>query len=456
MAHKYNLTPVSVKPVDTKYRKIVTKIPVPESLAIFDRLNKYEPVSMSGQPPIIWHKAEGLNVYDKWGNKWLDWSSGVLITNSGHAHPRICSAVQAMLDQKLLATYVFPHEGRAELCERLSKKSPDGTYKVFLLTTGSEACENAIKLARTYGTRKHGKRKYVFVSFETGFHGRTMGVQMAGGNPALKEWITEPAPGFVQVPFPDGFRTEDNRFEVFEKTLAKQGVTPDQVCGVMFESYQGAGPNFMPVEYAQALEAWCRKHDVVLITDEVQSGFGRTGKFFCFQHYGIKPDLITCGKGLSSSLPIAAVIGRSDIMDLYPPGSMTSTHSASPLPVASAIANLQVLDDEKLTEKAAALEPILKKALEGLKARYPKNIGFVPCKGLVAGMLMVKPGTKDPDADTAMMINEKCFQKGLLMFAPVGVGGACVKIAPPLTIPLEALEEGIAVLEEACAEVLGK
>jgi 4-aminobutyrate aminotransferase-like enzyme len=212
----------------------------------------------------------------------------------------------------------------------------------------------------------------------------------------------------------------------------------------------------MPVEYAQALEAWCRKHDVVLITDEVQSGFGRTGKFFCFQHYGIKPDLITCGKGLSSSLPIAAVIGRSDIMDLYPPGSMTSTHSASPLPVASAIANLQVLDDEKLTEKAAALEPVLKKALEGLKARYPKNIGFVPCKGLVAGMLMVKPGTKDPDADMAMMINEKCFQKGLLMFAPVGVGGACVKIAPPLMTPLDALKEGIAVLEETCAEVLGK
>lgn len=456
MAHKYKLTPVDVKPVKTKYRTIATKIPVPESLPIFEQLAKYEPISMSGQPPIIWDHAEGLNVCDKWGNKWLDWSSGVLITNAGHAHPEICSAVKKMIDQKLLATYVFPHEGRAELCETLAKLGPKGvTSKVFLLTTGSEACENAIKLARTYGVRKGGKRKHVFVTFEGAFHGRTLGVQMAGGMPALKEWIVQPAPGFVQVPFPDGFRCENTSFSLFEESLKKQGVAPEDVAGVMFESYQGIGPNFMPDDYARQLGAWCKKHDVVLIVDEVQSGFGRTGKFFCYQHYDITPDIICCGKGLSSSLPIAAVIGRSDIMDMYPPGSMTSTHSASPLPVASAIANLNVLLRDKLSEKAAALEPVLKGALEKLQKKYPKNIGFVPCRGLVAGMLMVKPGTKEPDADTALAINEKCFQRGLLMFAPVGLGGGCVKIAPPLITPREALEEGVAILTEAVDEVLG-
>jgi 4-aminobutyrate aminotransferase-like enzyme len=278
---------------------------------------------------------------------------------------------------------------------------------------------------------------------------------MAGGMPALKEWIVQPAPGFVQAPFPDGFRCEDTRFALFEESLKKQGLGPEDVAGVMFESYQGIGPNFMPDAYAKALGAWCRKHDAVLIVDEVQSGFGRTGKMFCYQHYPLTPDLICCGKGLSSSLPIAAVIGRGDIMDLYPPGSMTSTHSASPLPVASALANLKILSAEKLSEKAAALESVLKGGLERLRKKYPQRIGFAPCRGLVAGLLLVKPGTKDPDADAALAINEKCFQRGLLMFAPVGLGGGCVKIAPPLNTSRAALEEGLAVLTEAVDETLG-
>jgi 4-aminobutyrate aminotransferase-like enzyme len=215
------------------------------------------------------------------------------------------------------------------------------------------------------------------------------------------------------------------------------------------------GPNFFPTDYAQALESWCREHDVVLIMDEVQSGFGRTGRMFAFEHYDITPDLICCGKGISSSFPIAAVIGRADIMDLYPPGSMTSTHSGSPVPTAAAIANLKLIQDEQLVENAAALDVPLRDGLLAIQAAHPGPIGAVMSRGLVAGLLIVKPGTLEPDAELARDINERCFEKGLLMFAPVGLGGGCVKIAPPLTTPLDALEEGIAVLAEACEEILG-
>ena len=453
--HKYNLNPVAVPRVETKYRRIVTPIPVPESLPIFERLAKYEPLSMQGQPPVIWDRAEGIQISDRWGNTWLDWSSCVLVSNAGHGRPEICQALREAIDKPLLATYVFAHEGRAELCEMLANTAPAGMDKVFLLSTGAEATENAVKLARTYGVRKGGARKHVIVSFGGAFHGRTLGAQMIGGMPNLKEWIVELPKGFVNVPFPDGFRCEDTSFDLFLRTLAEQGVSPQDVAGVITEAYQGIGPNFLPDDYARKLGAWCKANDVVLIMDEVQSGFGRTGKLYCWEHYDLVPDLICCGKGISSSLPISAVIGRNDIMDMYPPGSMTSTHSASPLPVAAAIENLRILERENLVEHAAAMGAILGAELDRIQAKHPANIGAAMHRGLVGGLLMVVPGTKNPDADMALAINEKCLQKGLLMFAPVGLGGGCIKIAPPLITPEDALREGIAVLEEACDEVLG-
>ncbi len=454
MAHKYKLVPQEITPIETKYRKIVTAIPVPESLEIFERLSAHEPVSMSGQPPVIWDRAEGINVYDRWGNKWLDWSSCVLIANVGHGHPEICRALKAAIDQPLLATYVFPHEGRAELCRMLSETAPAGMDKVFLLSAGTEATENALKLARTYGVQKYGPRKHVIVSFTGGFHGRTLGAQMIGGMGGQKDWIIELPGGFLHVPFPDGFLNEDTSFELFLKIIADAGLNPDDIAGVITESYQGVGPNFLPAEYARRLGQWCKANDVVLIMDEVQAGFGRTGKFYCWQHYDLQPDLICCGKGISSSLPISAVIGRNDIMDIYAPGSMTSTHSASPLPVAAAIANLKVLLRENLTEHAAEMGSILGPALDSLQAKYPRRIARSLHRGLVGGLLIVKDGSKEADPETALAINERCMQKGLLMFAPVGLGGGCIKIAPPLVTPRDALEEGIAVLQEAIAEIL--
>jgi 4-aminobutyrate aminotransferase/(S)-3-amino-2-methylpropionate transaminase len=453
---KYNLTPADVPKVNTKYRTIKTKLPVPESLKIFEILSQSEPVSMMGQPPIVWDKAEGFQVYDKWGNKWIDWSSGVLITNAGHGRKEIIKALKDLLDRKLLATYVFIHEKRAELTKMLQGISPDPeNYLVFLLSTGSEATENCIKLAKTYAIEKHGPHKKYFVSFNNAFHGRTLGAQLAGGNARLKTWILDEGKTFIQVPFPDGYKNENTSFDLFLTTLAEKGIKPEEISGVMTESYQGVGPDFLPVDYAKKLEAFCLENDIVTIFDEVQSGFGRTGKMFCYEHYGIKPDLIACGKGISSSLPIAAVIGRKDIMNLYGPGSMTSTHSGSPLPVVAAVESLKIILKEKLVEQAAISGEILIPELTRIRNKYPDILGCIQGKGLVAGIQVVKKGTKIPDSEMALKINERCFQKGLLMFAPVGIAGECLKIAPPLVIPEEALREGIKVFGEACDEILG-
>ncbi|PCJ51570.1 MAG: aspartate aminotransferase family protein [Planctomycetota bacterium] len=455
MVAAYNFTPTDVAPVETENRIIKTQLPVPESLAIIEKLRASEPQSMQGQPPIIWDKAQGYNVYDKWGNKWLDFSAGVLITNVGHNHPRIKKALLDKIEQGLLSTYVFMHEDRATLTQKLADLSPEGLDKVFLLTTGSEAIENVIKLCKTYGISKGGPKKNVYVTFSNAFHGRTMGSQLAGGIPALKEWMPELDPSFVQVPFPDDYIEKDISFDLFKKTLEEKGIKPENVCGVMTESYQGRGPFFLPKDYAQELRKWCDENDAMLVMDEVQAGFGRSGKFYSFEHYEIVPDFIVCGKGISSSLPISAVIGRKAVMDTYPPGSMTSTHSASPLPVASAIANLEVLVEENLTDRAAELGKLLKERLEAIGSKYGSKIGKVLSYGLVAGLLIVKEGTLEPDAETALRINEICFRKGLLMFAPVGIGGGCIKLAPPLNIAESALIEGLDVLAESFDEVLG-
>ncbi len=410
-----------------------------------------------GQPPVIWDRAEGFQVYDKWGNKWIDWSSGVLITNAGHGRSEIIKALRDLLDRKLLATYVFVHEKRAELTRMLQEISPDpASYQVFLLSTGSEATENCIKLAKTYAVEKHGPAKKYFVSFNNAFHGRTLGAQLAGGMAKLKTWIIDEGKTFIQVPFPDGYKNENISFDLFLDTIRDKGIKPEEIAGVMTESYQGVGPDFLPVEYAKRLEEFCHKNDIVTIFDEVQSGFGRTGKMFCYEHYGVRPDLIACGKGISSSLPIAAVIGRKDIMSLYAPGSMTSTHSGSPLPVVAAVESLKIIQNEKLVEKAARSGEILIPELARIRNKYPDVLGCMQGKGLVAGIQVVKKGTKVPDPETALKINEKCFHKGLLMFAPVGIAGECLKIAPPLITSEDALLEGIKVFEEACDEILGQ
>ena len=451
MAREYELTPRSVQRVETPYRRIVTPIPVPESLPVLERLARYEPVAMRGQPPIVWDRAEGFQVFDAWGNCWIDWSSGVLITNAGHGRERIREAIIRQADSRLLTSYCFPSEIRARLVERLSSQLPEPLKKVFLLTTGSETVECAIKLCRTWGVHQGGRSKHVIVSFEKGFHGRTLGAQQAGGIPALKEWIVNLDPGFVQVPFPDGFWTEDTSFDQFERQLFEAGVEPQNVAGVILETYQGGTAAFAPREYMQALRQWTSGHKALLVCDEVQAAFGRTGTLWGFEHYGIVPDLACFGKGITSSLPLSAVAGRPDVMDQFGPGTMTSTHTGNPVCCAAALASIDLVIEENLAENSRRVGAIMHQKLREIQARHPQ-LGAVLGKGLVAGAICLRPGTRDPDGELAWEVVRRSVEKGVLMFSPVGYQGSTIKISPPLVITEAAVLDSLAGFEEALAE----
>lgn len=454
MAKEFSIIPQPVPPVETRYRRIRSSLPHPDSIATLEQLRQFEPISMRGQPPLVWERAEDIFVEDKYGNRWLDWSSGVLVANAGHGAPEVKKAIVDQVNSGLIYNYVFPSEERAQLVAALAGVAPDGLKKIFLLTTGSEAVECAIKLSRAHGIKVGGEKKIGIVGFQLGFHGRTLGSQQAGGIPGQKSWIVNKDPAIVNAPFPDGYWQTDTSFDTFLRYLESRELTAEDIAGVVMESYQGVGPDFAPVEYVRRLAEWCRKNRVVLVFDEVQAGFGRTGKFWAFEHYGVTPDLICCGKGISSSLPLSAVLGRTEIMDQFSPGSMTSTQTGNVVCCAAALASVKKIVDENLTGNAARLEPVLLQGLEKIQRRHPDVIGRVTARGLIGGLQIVKAGRREPDADLAHSIVERCFHKGLLMFAPVGAWGQTVKIGPPLTTPRAALEEGLMVLAQAVAEAI--
>ena len=456
MSKAFDFTPKAVPAVRTRFRRIVTPIPAPDSLELLETMRRHEPTSMLGQPPILWDRADGVQVYDRFGNMWLDWSSGVLVANAGHGAKEIRDAILRTVERGLLHTFCFPNAERIELARALAAAAPEGLSKAFLLTTGSETIECAVKLMRTHGQRVGGRRKIGIVSFEGDFHGRTLGAQMVGGIPALKEWIVNLDPDMHQVPFPDGFRCRDTTFEGFLRGLQARGVGPDRVAGIVMETFQGGSAGFAPAPYIQAMVAWCRAHDILVTFDEVQAGFGRSGKFFAFEHYGVVPDLICCGKGISSSLPLSAVLGRPEILDQYGPADLTNTHGGNPVCAAAALASLKKILAEGLVANAQVAGGVLHEGLGRIAATHRDVIGAVMGRGLVAGLHMIRRGGVEPDGELAFAVVEKALGKGLLMFAPVGLGAATVKICPPLTITEDAVLDGLAALSEAIAEAVAE
>ena len=446
------------KKINTQYRKIVREIPVPESMEVLNVLRQYEPKGLGERLPVVWDKAEGFQVYDKYGNMWLDWTSGILVTASGHSRREIRKAICEQVNHGLLFAYYFPTEIRAKLVKKLIEMTPKELNKVFLLSTGAETTECAIKMAWTWGQKKGGKRKKGIISFEGAFHGRTLGSQMIGGIAELKEWIGDLIlPNVYQALFPGDWRRKSQGFSEFEAFLDEKKIDPRRdIAMVITEPYQGSSCDIMPRGYAQKLAKWCKTNQVLLIFDEVQSGFGRTGKMFGFEHCGVMPDLICCGKAISSSLPLSAVIGKGEIMDLASPGTLSSTHSGNPVCAAAALAALELIQKENLVSKAAQTGRLMKRLLFDLKVEFPQVIGAVQGIGLVYGLHIVKEDTTEPDGELAREIVEEAVRQGLMLIAPIGEKGATIKICPPLTISEEAVKEGVNVLRSVIKYLVGK
>ncbi|MSS73574.1 MAG: aspartate aminotransferase family protein [Candidatus Latescibacteria bacterium] len=446
--------PVEVPRVETRHRRIVTKIPVPESLEIFETLDRYESSAMHGQLPVVWDRAEGFQVHDPWGNTWIDFTSSIFVTNAGHGNPRIVEALREVLDRPLLHAYTYATRVRADYLRYLIASTPPQFEKAFLLSAGTEATECALKLMRTNGW-KQGKRRPGILAFEGNWHGRTMGSQMISHNPEQKAWIGYQDPHIFHLPFPYPWREDAVRDpRAFFRThmselLQKEGLDPEKdLCGVMLETFQGWGALFYPPEFVQEAAAFARARGMLVAFDEMQAGFGRTGKLFGYMHYGVEPDLLCCGKGASSSLPLSIVLGSQRVMDLPEVGSMSSTHSANPASCAAGLANLRALIEEGMIENARVLGEVFHARLNEIRGRFPGHIRHVLGRGLVAGVHFADPNGK-VDSVLASRVCEKALRKGLLL---VHTGRESIKMGPPLVITEEGLMEGLEVFEESVAE----
>ena len=443
--------PIKVDEISTKYRTIKTALPVPESIPIIEQMYELESRAMHGQVPLIWDKAEGFQIYDKWGNKWLDFTSTIFVANAGHGNKKIINALKKILDKPLLHTYTYASEERVNYLNYLIDNTPSQFEKAFLLSAGTEATEAALKLMRLNG-EKQKKNKGGIICFNGNWHGRTLGAQMMSGNKEQKEWIGYQDPNIYHIEFPYPWST-DNPREFFKteinKLLTKEKIDPKKdLCGFMLETFQGWGAVFYPEEFVEEIFAFAKDNDLLITFDEMQSGFGRTGKLFGYEHYGVEPDIICCGKGASSGLPLSIVLGSKEIMDLPDVGSMSSTHSANPLVSVAGHENLKALIEDGLIDNSEKLGKIFHKKLNEIKDRYPEYIKYVFGEGLIAGLVFIdKNGNLLKDLCDA--IAEKAFQRGLLV---VHTGRESIKLAPPLSITDEALYEGIEVLEECIRE----
>jgi len=421
----------------SKYRTIRTNIPAPGSLSILKDLEKYESRSMHGQLPIVWDRAEDFQVFDKWGNCWIDFTSTIFVANTGHSNPEIIKALKKQLDQKLIHTYTFPHEIRARFLKKLIEVTPAYLTKAFLLSSGTEATECAVKLMRMYG-QTISLQKLGIISFKGNMHGRTMAAEMLKGDPVSSSWIGYKDPNIHHLPFPYSNKSS------FSMDVERLDLNINTICGFMIESYQGWNAMFYPQSYIRDLCDFAGRHNILVTFDDIQGGFGRTGKLFAYQHYDVEPDLVCLGKGLGGGLPLSAVLGREEIMNLPKTGSMSSTHSANPLCCAAALANLKELYRKNLIEESARKGKILHSYLAKLKKKHHSYISHVYGKGLLAAVVV-------KNATVASRICKKAMENGLLL---VHTGRESIKIGPPLTIPDDALLEGLDVLNKSIAEVV--
>lgn len=453
----FSLDPVSVPLQETAYRRICTGIPAPGTRAVFEALDRYESRSMHGQLPVVWDRAQGFQVWDQHGNCWIDFTSTIFVTNAGHSHPAVVKRMQKVLSGDLLHSYTYATDIRVEYLEKLIAATPASLEKAFLLSAGTETTDCAFKIMRL-NSQKQGKRRPGIVSFLGAMHGRTLAAVMMGGTPAARSWIGYDDPDVHQLPFPCPWMDEGmTGAERAQRDLARlsdeKGLDPAQdLCGIILESYQGWGAILYPADYVQEVARFAKEHNLVLCFDEIQSGFGRTGKLFCYEHYDVEPDLVCCGKGLGSGVPLAALLGRAELMDLPDVGSMSSTHSANPLVCAAGLGTLEALEQDQLVAESARKGALLHEKLGELQQRWPDRIKWVLGAGMVAALLIHDPETGAPDGESATRICVSCLQKGLIL---VHTGRESIKIGPPLNIPDDALVEGVAVLSEAMDEIFG-
>jgi 4-aminobutyrate aminotransferase len=391
-------------------------------------------------------RAQNAELWDVEGRRFIDFASGIAVLNTGHRHPKLVAAIQAQLEKFTHTAYqIVPYESYVTLAERINALAPgDFPKKTAFFTTGAEAVENAVKIARAH-TGRPG-----VIAFTGGFHGRTMmGMALTGKVVPYKVGFG-PFPGDTyHVPFPvelHGVSVDDALAGL--RNLFRADIDPKRVAAIIIEPVQGEGGFYVaPPALMRALRTLCDEHDIVLIADEVQTGFARTGKIFAMEHYDVAPDLTTMAKSLAGGMPLSAVCGRADIMDAPAPGGLGGTYAGNPLAVASAHAVLDVIEAEGLNARATALGKRLKTVLNGLRETVPQ-IADVRGLGAMVAVEFNTAGGSAPDADFTKKVQRVALERGLLLLT-CGVHGNVIRFLLPLTIQDAVLDEALDILAAA-------
>jgi 4-aminobutyrate aminotransferase/(S)-3-amino-2-methylpropionate transaminase len=414
------------------------------------RRERIVPRGVSAAHPIAIVRAEGSRVWDEEGREYLDFATGIGVLNTGHRHPRVVEAVRAQLDRLTHACFqVASYSGYLELGERLCAlvggADSIGTHKALLLTTGAEAAENAVKLARAFTNRP------AVLAFDGAFHGRTfLALAMTASNAAYRQNFGPFPPGVYHAPYPNVYRgwTTERALEALDALLATQ-VAADQIAAAIVEPQLGEG-GFVPapLDFIRRLRAFTRAHGIVLIVDEVQSGFGRSGRMFAYQHSGIEPDLVVLAKSLAGGLPLSAVVGRTEIMDAPLPGGLGGTYGGNPLACAAALAVLDIFERDGIVDRAAVIGDRLRSALMRLQSRAP-TVGDVRGLGAMLAIELVSDrATRAADAGCADRVVTRAREKGLLLLK-AGALRNVVRLLPPLTATDDEIDRGLEILNAA-------
>ena len=417
-----------------------------ENFASVAARERYVPRGLANTHSIFVARAEGVRVWDVDGVEYLDFTSGIGVLNTGHRHPHVVRAVHEQLDRLMHTCFqVSMYEPYVELAARLCALTGVRERKAILFTTGAEAIENAVKIARAH------TRRSAVVAFAGGFHGRTLlSLTLTASSPSYRQNFGPFASEVYHAPFPDEYRgwTTDAALAGLHE-LFDTRVTPDQVAAIVIEPQLGEG-GFVPapVSFMQQLRALTERHQIVFIADEVQSGFGRTGRMFGYQHSEIEPDLIVMAKSLAGGLPLSAVVGKTAIMDAPQSGGLGGTYAGNPLSCAAALAVLDVFESEGLVEQAVRRGAQMREALLELQTRVPA-IGDVRGLGCMLAMEFVTDrATKTPDAARAQRVIEAARARGLLLLK-CGPHKNVVRLLPPLTIAAEDMASGLERLDAA-------
>jgi 4-aminobutyrate aminotransferase/(S)-3-amino-2-methylpropionate transaminase len=397
--------------------------------------------------PVFVAEAEGATITDVDGNRFIDFAGGVGVMNVGHGHPRVIEAVQEQAARYVHTDFtVVPYEGYIELAERLGVLAPiSGPVRAAFFNAGTEAVENAIKLARLATGRP------AVVAFEGAFHGRTLlSLTMTAKAHPYKTGMGPFAPEVYRAPFPNAYRgpSVEQAVAQLEQILVND-VAPEEVAAIIFEPQQGEG-GFVPAtpEFVEALRSICDRHGIVLVADEVQTGFGRTGRMFAMEHFGVEPDLIVVAKSIAAGLPLSGVVGRADIVDAAHPGAIGGTYIGNPVALAAALAVLDVYADENLVARAVTVGETTRERMLAWQRRHPQ-IGDVRGLGAMLAIELVSDrGTKEPAAELAEAVIEAALQRGLILLR-AGVHGNCIRVLCPLSIADAELDEALEAWDEA-------